>query len=81
MSEEYIILGNDAIVKCNVPSFVADFVSVESWVDSEGRDILRVESVVGNVSGDDPPVKLSQRKPHPKYQYWIWFSLTAKRVT
>ncbi len=34
--EEYVILGNDALLKCNIPSFVADFVSVHSWEDSEG---------------------------------------------
>ena len=32
----YVILGNSALVKCDIPSFVADFVSVVSWVDNEG---------------------------------------------
>ncbi len=32
-TEEYVILGNDAIVACKVPSFVADFVDVVGWVD------------------------------------------------
>ena len=36
--DEYVILGNDAIVKCTIPSFVADFVSVIGWVDSEGSE-------------------------------------------
>ena len=35
-NEEYIIVGNDALLKCNIPSFVSDFVSVMSWEDSEG---------------------------------------------
>ena len=35
-SEEYIIIGNDALMKCNIPSFVTDFVSVVNWEDSEG---------------------------------------------
>lgn len=35
--EEYVILGNDAIVKCKIPSFVADFVSVVSWHDSDDK--------------------------------------------
>lgn len=30
---EYVIRGNSAIVKCKIPSFVADFVSVDSWID------------------------------------------------
>ena len=39
-SEEYIIVGNDALVKCNIPSFVTDLVSVVSWEDSEGTLIF-----------------------------------------
>ncbi|XP_063893575.1 cell adhesion molecule Dscam1 isoform X42 [Helicoverpa armigera] len=33
---EYVIRGNTAIMKCEVPSFVSDFVYVEMWMDSEG---------------------------------------------
>ena len=35
--KEYVIKGNSAIMKCEIPSFVADFVSVQSWIDSEGK--------------------------------------------
>ena len=38
--EESVILGNDVVIKCNIPSFVADFLTVASWVDSEGREFL-----------------------------------------
>ena len=31
---EYVVLHNDALLRCSVPSFVADFVSVTGWVDS-----------------------------------------------
>ena len=34
-----VILGNEVLLKCDIPSFVADFVSVASWVDSEGLTI------------------------------------------
>lgn len=34
--KEYVIKGNAAVLKCSIPSFVADFVYVESWVDEEG---------------------------------------------
>lgn len=34
--KEYVIRGNAAVLKCSIPSFVADFVYVESWVDEEG---------------------------------------------
>lgn len=29
--------GNAAILKCTIPSFVADFVSVVEWIDEEGK--------------------------------------------
>lgn len=32
----YVIRKNSAILKCSIPSFVADFVTVESWHDDEG---------------------------------------------
>ena len=39
VAKEYVISGNDALMTCSVPSHVADFVSVISWVDSEGAQI------------------------------------------
>ncbi|XP_065340884.1 cell adhesion molecule Dscam1 isoform X39 [Cloeon dipterum] len=32
---EYVIRGNTAVLKCTIPSFVADFVRVEAWVGSD----------------------------------------------
>ena len=46
--DEQVILGNDVLLKCNIPSFQADFVSVESWVDSEGVSIPKSELFYGN---------------------------------
>lgn len=31
VNKEYVIRGNAAVLKCQVPSFVADFVTVVSW--------------------------------------------------
>lgn len=53
---EYVIKGNSAIMKCEIPSFVADFVSVTHWIDSLGKNyypdrdygtdiVLRVNSI------------------------------------
>ena len=39
-NEEYVINGNDVIMKCNIPSFVADFVQITGWIDSEGKEYL-----------------------------------------
>lgn len=37
---EYVIRGNTAVLKCNIPSFVADFVKVEAWVASDATEFL-----------------------------------------
>jgi hypothetical protein len=34
---EYVIRGNSAVMKCKIPSFVADFVLVESWIADDGE--------------------------------------------
>ena len=31
VGNEYVIIGNDALLKCKIPSFVTDFVSIISW--------------------------------------------------
>lgn len=38
--KEYVMKGNSAIIKCSIPSFVADFVSVVGWTDEEGIEYL-----------------------------------------
>ena len=45
---ETVILGNDAIMKCSVPSFISDIVSIKAWVDSEGNDFRPRQSFNGN---------------------------------
>ena len=35
---EYIIKGNAAIIKCNIPSFVTDFAKVEAWLGDDGQE-------------------------------------------
>lgn len=37
---EYVIKGNSAVLKCSIPSFVADFVKVEAWIDEQGTELL-----------------------------------------
>ncbi|XP_064072170.1 cell adhesion molecule Dscam1 isoform X16 [Vanessa tameamea] len=37
VNNEYVIRGNSAILKCSIPSFVADFVNVISWHDEAGN--------------------------------------------
>lgn len=39
-----MIKGNSAIMKCEIPSFVADFVLVDSWIDSDGQEYYREDN-------------------------------------
>ena len=36
VNEEAVLKGNNAILKCLIPSFVADFVTVDSWIADDG---------------------------------------------
>lgn len=40
MDKEFVMLKNAAILRCSIPSFVADFVHVEAWVDETGQNYL-----------------------------------------
>ena len=46
-SNEYIVRGNSALIKCKVPSYVADLVDVIAWVDSEALE-YRINQDYGN---------------------------------
>ena len=41
---EYVIKGNTAVLKCTIPSFVADFVKVEAWVGSDDSEFLPTDN-------------------------------------
>ena len=36
-SDEYVVSGNFALMKCEIPSFVADLVKVINWQDNNGE--------------------------------------------
>lgn len=44
VNKEYVIMGNSIILKCQVPSFVADFVDVLSWHTDENEDFYPGEN-------------------------------------
>ena len=46
--ETYAITGNDAIIKCEVPSFVTDLVSVIGWTDGSEVENIQGEILSGN---------------------------------
>lgn len=38
--DEFVLRGNAATLKCNLPSFISDFVFVEAWISDDGTEIL-----------------------------------------
>lgn len=36
--DEHVLRGNTGILKCHIPSFVADFVTVSAWIDDENNE-------------------------------------------
>lgn len=42
-----VMLNNDALVRCEIPSHVGDMVAVIGWVDSSG-DQIQFSSLAGN---------------------------------
>lgn len=44
VNKEYVILGNSILLKCQVPSFVADFTEVLSWHTDHNEDFFPGEN-------------------------------------
>nr|XP_037870625.1 Down syndrome cell adhesion molecule-like protein Dscam2 isoform X38 [Bombyx mori] len=47
VNKEYVILGNSILLKCQVPSFVADFTEVLSWHTDHNEDFFPGENYDG----------------------------------
>ncbi|XP_053612841.1 cell adhesion molecule Dscam1 isoform X27 [Plodia interpunctella] len=43
LMEEYVLRGNAAILKCHIPSFVSEYVTVVSWIISEDSEELEMK--------------------------------------
>lgn len=48
---EYVIRGNSAVMKCKIPSFVADFVSVVAWIADDGQ--IYTHNLMSNDYGNE----------------------------
>ena len=42
VADEFVIIGNDALVKCSVPSYAADFMEIVGWVTNEDYEITNL---------------------------------------
>ena len=50
VNQEYVILGNAIVMKCGIPSFVADFVFVTGWQeDVSGSSFLPSQDYGSNL--------------------------------
>ena len=38
---EDVVLGNDVILQCQIPSYITDIVDIIDWVDSDGSNYPR----------------------------------------
>ena len=68
VNNEYVIRGNSAVLKCSIPSFVADFVSVVSWEDSKGHTYTgqgqgQGQDSNGNGQGSGQPANVPFKAP------------------
>lgn len=43
-----MIVGNDVILKCDIPSFVADLLDVVNWVDNQNNVFSLIRNM-GNI--------------------------------
>lgn len=47
VGNEYVIRGNSAMLKCGIPSYVADLVHVSAWLDDHGQSYHPTDSLTG----------------------------------
>nr|XP_034826853.1 Down syndrome cell adhesion molecule-like protein Dscam2 [Maniola hyperantus] len=83
VNNEYVIRGNSAIIKCSIPSFVADFVNVVSWHDEAENSF----TINGSKEGEDgkylvlPSGELHIRDVGPEDGYKSYQCRTKHRLT
>lgn len=53
VNNEYVIRGNSVVLKCSVPPFIVDFVTVVSWQDESGN-VFQPSSVDGKTVANQP---------------------------
>ncbi|XP_067628011.1 cell adhesion molecule Dscam1 isoform X11 [Eurosta solidaginis] len=84
--DEAVLRGNSAILKCHIPSFVADFISVACWVEDEEREIFTTNDGIGHFESDGkylvlPSGELHIREVGPEDGYKSYQCRTKHRLT
>ena len=52
MNDFDVILGNSALLKCDIPSFVNDFINVIAWIENEKQEMYKDDNYVRGKIGD-----------------------------
>lgn len=47
VNNEHVIRNNCVTFRCNIPAFTSDFVSVSSWLDSDGTSFTMADNKFG----------------------------------
>lgn len=80
--DEYVIAGNTAVLKCQVPSYVSDYVVVNAWILNNGlhlypnTDIGGKYNVISN--GDLYITNVGPSDAHTTYQCRTTHRLTGE---
>ena len=76
LPQNYVIKGNDAILKCEIPSFVADLIEVVSWVDNSAKDYAaKINNIMGKLSVTTLTLPLFLTPPKLLCSFTIYNSL------
>lgn len=65
---EYVIRGNSAIMKCETPSYLSDFLYVDLWKDTEGNVFYPNNTDEGHLSSRNA-LKILSNSPIYFYYY------------
>ncbi|XP_051153604.1 cell adhesion molecule Dscam2 isoform X29 [Leptopilina boulardi] len=81
VNKEYAIRGNSAVLKCVVPSFVADFVTVLSWHTDQGEEFVRQDDEMDGKYLVLPSGELHIKDVGPEDGYKTYQCRTKHRLT
>ena len=49
VNQAHVIKGNDVLVKCDIPSYVSDFLQVTDWLNNQGNSFTKSQNAYGTI--------------------------------
>lgn len=78
--DEYVIAGNTAVLKCQIPNYVAEYVMVTSWIQDENVNIYPNTDIGGKyVVLENGDLYISNAGPRDGYKNYA--CRTVHRLT